>query len=395
MRNIFFAFSGLLLLLSACVGTGLNSGFSLQNRVLNPVVNAMRTQFKVVHIGTKTYLLVYSEAADYKLLANAYNEYDSNDKIWDNSTTSLLPCPFAAGAQYLEIIVPEKVRLYALHLTVQNEAARYIYSDIIVVNRHQDNPQTLLAYAANGDLLANKYVNLGQTVTFGHASDTVKKFVVRYYPDALGVAAAPTVEGVKMFSPFKAVQQQKIFARDSSFTFDREGTYFVQTDTASNQGVFFYCTDADFPKMTRLGYLIESMRYITKNEEYQLLISAADQKGELDRYWLARSLDKERSRGLLRTYYRRAETANYYFTAETAGWRTDRGIIFIVFGKPKNIRKFANSEIWGYPQTSYRPPVEFVFKRTGEIFTLQRDPTYRDFWNSEIMQWRNGAMHLE
>lgn len=394
MRNIIFVFS-LLLLLSSCVGSGLNSGFALQNRALNPVVNTLRTQFKVVHFGAKTYLLVYSEAADYKLLANAYNEYDSNDKIWDNSTTSLLPCPFAAGAQYLEVIVPEKVRLYALHLTLQNEEARYIYSDILLVNRHQDNPQTILAYPEKGQILATKYVKIGQVVTFGHASDTVTQFAVRYYPDALEVAAAPTAKDAKMFSPFKAAHELKIFPRDSSFTFSREGTYFVQTDTAKNQGVFYYCTDADFPKITRLSYLIEPMRYITKNDEYQQLITSADPKTELDRYWLARSLDKERSRGLLRAYYRRAETANYYFTAETAGWKTDRGIIFIVFGKPKNIRKFANTEIWVYPQTSYRPPVEFIFKRTGEIFTLQRDPTYRDFWNSEILQWRNGAMHLE
>jgi GWxTD domain-containing protein len=386
---IFFAAS---LLLFGC-GT---YDLLLENRPLNAISNTNRTQFQVVHIGGKTYLLVRTDVAAYQLIARAYNEYDGNDKIWENLPDDLKPCPFASWAKYVEVVVPERVKTYGLHVTLQNEATRYVYSDILLVNRHQDNAQTIQVYTADdGQLLPTKYIKKGTNIHFGHNSDTAQNFAIRYYPTALPIAVAPSSTKAEAFNPLRAAAEFSFVKRGEKYTFDRLGTYFVQTDSSSNKGIFLTCVDSDFPKMSNLGDLIEAMRYITKNDEYELLNTSEDKKEALDRYWLARSPDKERARGLLRTYYRRAETANFYFTAEQAGWRTDRGIIFIVFGKPKNIRKFANSEVWLYTQTNYRAAVEFVFKRKGEIFTLQRDETYRGFWDSEVIQWRNGVMHLE
>lgn len=379
-----------MLLLSACV-TG---GVGMQYRTLNPISNAVRTHFKVVHKGGKTYLLIYSELSEYTLTAAAYNEFDTNDKIWDSGTAQVQDCPFAAGAKYVEVFANPRSKLYGLYVSVQNPSQRYIYSDIMAVNPHQDGPQTIHFYK-DGQVLPRAYVAANQAISIGHASDTVRQFAVRRITSALPIAAAPTSQDVKPFSPIRAPMELQIVPRDSVFALAQKGVYFIQTDTASNKGVFLQVVDEDFPKLTQLAELIEAMRYITKNDEYQTLMNAADGKAELDRYWLARSLDKERARSLLRTYYRRAETANYYFTAEQVGWRTDRGIIFMVFGKPENVRKFANKEVWTYSQTPYRPSIEFIFNRTGEIYTLQRSESYRNYWNSEIMQWRNGAMHKD
>jgi GWxTD domain-containing protein len=387
-----FIFASIFLLLCSCGSYDL----LLHNRPLNAVSNANRTQFSVVHIGGKTYLLVYTEVENYQLIARAYNEYDGNDKIWENLPDDMKPCPFASWAKYVEVIVPERVKTYGLYVTLQNESTRYVYSDILLVNRHQDNTQTIQVYTADdGQLSATKYIKKGTNIHFGHNSDTVQNFAIRYYATPLAIAASPTSSDAQAFNPLRAAAEFSFVKRGEKYAFDRIGTYFVQTDSSSNKGIFLTCVDSDFPKMTNLGELIQAMRYITKNEEYELLSTTENKKDEFDRYWLARSPDKERARGLLRTYYHRAETANFYFTAEQAGWRTDRGIIFIVFGKPKNIRKFANSEVWLYTPTNYRASVEFVFKRTGEIYKLQRDANYRPFWDSEVAQWRNGVMHLE
>ena len=75
-----FIFASIFLLLCSCGSYDL----LLHNRPLHAVSNADPTQFSVVHIGGKTYLLVYTEVENYQLIARAYNEYDGNDKIWEN-----------------------------------------------------------------------------------------------------------------------------------------------------------------------------------------------------------------------------------------------------------------------------------------------------------------------
>ena len=397
MKSSFLPSSLSLLLLLLLAAGCANSDMLLHNRPLNSVQNASRTHLHVAHIGAKSYLLIRSEVASYSVLVRAYNEYDGNDKIWELTSTDPAACSFAADCRCIELPeVPARARLYALHVIVQNNATKYVYSDLLPINREQDGTQTLHIHDTQGNLRTQKYFAIGSALRFSHRSDDVQRFFVRHYPTAQLVAAAPHNEDrTQNFNPLTAPARTFRIERDSLFTLSEEGTYFLQTDSASNKGVLFICTDGDYPKITRLAELVEAMRYITKNDEYERLHTAQDQKAELDRYWLARSPDKERSRSLLRIYFKRAETANAYFTAEQAGWRTDRGIIFIVFGKPKTIRKFAHHETWFYPPTNYRPSVEFVFQRRGEIYQLDRNRQYRDIWNAEINQWRAGYMRTE
>ncbi len=390
--RIFFA-----VLLSAFFYACGGSDILLHNRPLNSVQNASRTHLNVVHIGEKSYLLIRSEVANFSAQILAYNEYDGNDKIWELAFSDPAPCSFAPDCRCVELPeVPARARLYALHVIIQNSATKYVYSDLLPVNRYQDNAQTLHIFDDKNQLRSQKYLPAGTKLRFSHKGDSVQRFFLRHYPAAQLVAAAPHNEDrTQIFNPLTAAARTFRIERDSFFTLAEEGTYFLQTDSSSNKGVLFICTDGDYPKITRLGELIEAMRYITKNEEYERLTTSEDQKAELDRYWLARSPDKERSRSLLRIYFKRAEIANAYFTAEQAGWRTDRGIIFVVFGKPKTIRKFAQHETWFYPQTTYRPAVEFVFQRRGEIYQLDRNQQYREVWNAEILQWRAGYMRTE
>ena len=81
--------------------------------------------------------------------------------------------------------------------------------------------------------------------------------------------------------------------------------------------------------------LIAPLRYIAARSEYQRLTTAEHPKLALDEFWLACSSSPEAAQPA-QTYYARVEEANAAFSGMTEGWRTDRGMIHVVFGVPKN-----------------------------------------------------------
>ena len=56
----------------------------------------------------------------------------------------------------------------------------------------------------------------------------------------------------------------------------------------------------------------------------------------------------EQAKELIRIYYNRVFFSNYYFTSDREGWKTDSGMIFIVYGPPNTFYKSEDEEKWGY-----------------------------------------------
>ena len=94
----------------------------------------------------------------------------------------------------------------------------------------------------------------------------------------------------------------------------------------------------------------------------------------------------------MRSYFRRVELANYYFTSYKEGWKTDRGMIYIIFGLPDEVFKFSDREVWNYNNASYK--VTFNFAKSPTIFgpdnfVLIRQKKYQTTWYEVIDLWRN------
>lgn len=87
---------------------------------------------------------------------------------------------------------------------------------------------------------------------------------------------------------------------------------------------------------------------------------------------------------MMEEYYRRVDYANKNFTTYLDGWRSDRGMIYIIFGPPTNIDRhpFESDtrpyEVWTYVEGSR----QFVFvDRTGFGDYRLQNPGY-DVWRS-------------
>lgn len=160
---------------------------------------------------------------------------------------------------------------------------------------------------------------------------------------------------------------------------------------------YFYDYYPAFPEISEFNHMIEPLRYITTSSEYNKLTNAENVKQELDNFWLKIGGSAEKAEKMLRLYYKRVETANENFTSYKEGWKTDRGIIYIVYGQPTNIYKGISTETWIYGEENHILSIKFEFNRKADAMTnnryeLVRNPDFKNNWYRMVDQWRQGKI---
>jgi GWxTD domain-containing protein len=112
----------------------------------------------------------------------------------------------------------------------------------------------------------------------------------------------------------------------------------------------------DLSSQSELGevytkWLNESVVYIITTEEEQYfrqLKSDEERERFIEEFWLRRDPMPETDKNEFREeHYQRITYANQNFAVDVLpGWRTDRGRVYITYGKPYEIQKSESGEIW-------------------------------------------------
>ena len=155
--------------------------------------------------------------------------------------------------------------------------------------------------------------------------------------------------------------------------------------------------DFDYPHVRDLRLMIAASRYITSRSEFQRMEEASDPKAALDAFWLSCGNEKVAAAELIKTYYSRVEEAIRYFSGVLPGWKTDRGMVHIVFGVPDKIRKTKDSEWWLYGEEGSANAINMRFLRRDHpwdpaFYELGRSIQYRAPWDRMVTNWRNGRI---
>jgi len=215
-------------------------------------------------------------------------------------------------------------------------------------------------------------------------------WIVSYYNDKFPASAPVFSEGLAKVQ--KTLKPDSVFTLrgDSAFELADKGLFLFQTDTLAAEG-FALRIENDYPKYSRFQNLPGPFIYICSKSEYDRLELSPDKKA-FDRTVLSITGDAERAKKLIRSYFRRVELANEYFTSYKEGWKTDRGMIYIIFGLPNEVYKFYDREVWHYENALFE--VTFDFAKSGtlfdpENFVLIRDDKYKETWYEVIDLWRN------
>lgn len=174
--------------------------------------------------------------------------------------------------------------------------------------------------------------------------------------------------------------------------------HFLPADADSTYGYVLAVLEQSFPYVDQPADMVKPLRYITSTQEFERITSATDTRRAVERFWLDAAGDRERAREAIRIFYGRVENANRHFSALTEGWRTDRGLVHIIFGTPTTIYRNTNGESWTYGEENNLMSLTFNFVRrkstlTGNDLVLQRDPVLKGAWYRNVESWRNGRVY--
>ncbi|MBC7919777.1 MAG: GWxTD domain-containing protein [Ferruginibacter sp.] len=246
--------------------------------------------------------------------------------------------------------------------------------------------------------LMRNYAYLNDTVQIRNLSGTEKTLYGFRYNHEFEPAFSPMAVSAR--SP------KKTLSIDSSFrvrtnvplVLDQAKLYYFVEDTSDVYGISLLGVDGRFPRYTRPEQLTKPLVYVSTNDEVKELEKPREPKKTLDKYWLRLATgNQQTARRTIRAYYRRVETANRWFTTYKEGWKTDMGMVYVVFGPPNKVVRSKDKEVWTYTQSANFSEINFNFvKRPNQFaeeqYELIRYVEYEPIWYPTVEEWRTGVV---
>jgi len=334
---------------------------------------------------------VLADTAYYNL--NIVKEESNPEYVYE------IPLRVKPGQEYLaEVKILDRIRLQVVQAFVPFNTLTYFNSY---------NFRALGNFEKN--LLFNPVLRINEYVNLIYLRGLIDSLYISYYKPLREIPYAPS-----MLLPDKTVDYPPDtivplpYSDTLPLMFPREGIYFCSTGRDIPEGYTFFNFGVSFPQMTTPEVMIEPLGYIASEDEIVNLRNAPKPKVALDEFWIKCGGNVEKSRELIRIYYTRVLYANYYFTSYKEGWRTDRGMIYIIYGPPDKVYKNSEGESWGYRKpvlksswgTRYRVSEEylyFTFRKKQNIFSdndyyISRSETLVTFWEQAVASWRKGIV---
>ncbi len=339
----------------------------------------------------------------YRLLPS----YDSRDII-DSASVRLVDEDNTNADKFLLGIIKVKAKArnsYCLRINVTDLNKNISASSVLNINKENDlNRQNFIikSKANNVPLLCN-YAKTGEELVIQYKAKIAVNLYVRYYKRDFPLAAPPF--SLADPEPFK-------YKADSSFTLQlsqdgnvnfkatKRGFYHFQLDTSKHDGITIFNFSDVFPEIKKADDMVPPLRFITTKQEFDDLILSNNKKVSIEAFWTKCAGNQEKARDVIRKYYNRMQDANLYFTSYLEGWKTDRGMIYLIYGTPNTIIRNANSETWTYGEENNINSLQYTFSRvdnpfTDNDFTLERSGVYKQSWYVAVDIWRQGRIYLQ
>ena len=415
MKNNLFYFL-LILLLSACTFGKKNK---LQNRAFIYSENIKKAQpfFKVYNdsktsstlyykIKTTDFLSVYSASEkqnkiSYTLIGNLFLQGE------DFTVDSFSISKNIATDTIADTI--EKIRLqtedgekYILKISVTDNHKISTTNHSIRIDKSKMNKDDYLVFNNGNQLQFSNYFNINDTLVIKNNSNQ-KNLFIKYYNEYFPLAKPPFVVG-ELKS--KEITEDKAFPLITDTTFfilpiNEMGIYQILESENTEKGMSILAFENDFPKITFAKDMMTPLQYICNKEEFLQLNEIKNPKIAIDEFWLSKTKgDKTQAKKIIRTFYKRVEDANTFFTCYKAGWKTDRGMIMIIFGTPNIIYQSIEGESWIYGEKNNVFSLNFTFTKMENKFTdndyqLNRSVYFKNIWNTAQSAWRDGHAYSD
>jgi GWxTD domain-containing protein len=183
----------------------------------------------------------------------------------------------------------------------------------------------------------------------------------------------------------------------------------VNTDREINDGeeLFkardFSVKSKNYPSLRTPRELAAPLAYLMGKDEYEELMNIEDDvqlKKAIDRFWLSNIKNSKIAQNVIELYYERVEEANKQFANYKEGWKTDMGMIYILFGPPWYTFTSLDETQWSYSHNLYEFESNFFFvapKIKNKFFPftnnlLSRTQQYYQVEYQQIQLWLSGTI---
>jgi GWxTD domain-containing protein len=256
--------------------------------------------------------------------------------------------------------------------------------------------QNFLPVNVNGEVIFGDWIQSDTKLQILCKDQSMKKIFMFHIDDNFSIARPPFSMSATPMYKYDESNKFTIQIEDGTselIELPGKGLYHFQVDTTNRFGLTLFRFNDDYPKVTEAMQLIPPLRYLTSNKEFNELTSAENKKQAVDNYWLETAGNEERAIELIKNYYGRVEYANRFFTSFKEGWKTDRGMTYIIFGPPQTVYRRDDIETWTYGEQGNRISLTFDFIKavnpfTNEDFVLRRQPDFKSPWYVAVDYWR-------
>lgn len=419
--NRTWAIFGIVLFLFACsCSSNKKQAPKINKPVLyNPASSSLHPKLGVFHVSdveSQLYIMIntnellISEANQERIARSDirihYQLFDcteiENNKIVSDSATFVNSVEVKKQQKIIvfPIMFPaEQGRRYLLLVQTTDLLRRNTIRQFVTVNKTDIySAQNFKLMALNGSPKLENIINENDIFRIAYQRKPLDSIYIKYMNAPQPIATsplAPTPAKELVFRPDSIWKQA--YSPNMNFMFGSEGLYLIQTDTTKKDGLLLMNFGPSFPSENRTTQLIQPIQYLTTSTEYKKLSEEKPPKKMMDDFWLATTGSTDKARMQIRVFYTRMSYANQYFTDCKEGWKTDRGMIYLIYGLPNTINKGSDSETWEYTQKQRANPVTFVFERkpspySNEHYILRRGDPQSTYWRQAIDSWRKGKV---
>ena len=419
----FLNYLGLCLLLVTCSCASKHKIIENQNQshIYNPGTSYLHPEYLIFHQADSVSQLVLRVNAD-ELLFNQANPENTlqakikvqyqliditadplNNAITDSATVvkklektpgkSLTLQTYLIKAQYgkvysLKVILSDILRgSKELSYVFVNKLNKYTGQNYKPISRLTDLP------------LFRNFIVPNEGVRIINNNQETKKLYIRYRKDDTPLPPPPFSVQTE---PKYVLKEDSLWVLPynpkQSFLFQYKGNYLIQTDSLQTESLSLINAGPSFPKVMEPDMMIPPLEYLTTTEEFNSLKKGDTTKLTVDNFWLKAGGNVEMARELIRIYYNRMYYSNLFFTSYKQGWRTDRGMIYLIFGPPSYITKTATSEIWEYYVKQDASNLTITFNKVASPYSenhyvMLRNDSYTRYWRNAVDSWRKGKAY--
>ncbi len=330
--------------------------------------------------------------ANYKIRYKVFESFDS--EILTDSLTKFFSdtSKHQSGLNITDSVIiniPEG-RNYIMKLEMTDIEGEVSNTRLLNINKSGDgNFQYYKIYDEDQSLMFYPMISQSGNYILKYRDEISEEVDVNIYNEnERPLALPPFVDEDQYMPELKADTSFRLAFKDgiAELQVEAEGLYTISqnNDTVSKVAALYYFHEG-FPYIEDDYQMLLPLRYLTTGEEYEALKLYSEPSGAVDIFWTEMAGTPMRGRQVVDRFYNNIEKSNKYFTTWKEGWKTDRGMIYSVFGPPDYMAKTNGSERWVYYEKWKMPRVEFNFSRIDAplnmtCFEMSRNEEYRNIW---------------